>query len=150
METPLTERIREILLPVLTPLELEVFGIERQGRVLRVTLDRHDGTVGIEDCTRVSEFLSHALDVEDLIPGSYQLEVSSPGLDRPLRSLEEFRRFAGRLCRLRLAEAEPGGHVVVGRIRGVEDGGIRLELPREGERVIPYGNVVKARLEVEF
>jgi len=150
MNAPLAERIREMLLPILTTLDLEVFEIERQGRALRVILDRRDGTVGIDDCAQVSSFLSHALDVEDLIPGSYQLEVSSPVLDRPLRSLEEFRRFTGRLCRVRLAQAEPEGHVVVGRIRGAEDGNIRLEMPKDGERTIPYGNVVKARLEVEF
>lgn len=150
MNAPLAERIREMLLPILTTLDLEVFEIERQGRALRVILDRRDGTVGIDDCAQVSSFLSHALDVEDLIPGSYQLEVSSPGLDRPLRSLEEFRRFTGRLCRVRLAQAEPEGHVVVGRIRGTEDESILLELPKDGERMIPYGNVVKARLEVEF
>jgi ribosome maturation factor RimP len=150
MNTPLTERIREMLLPILAPLDLEVFEIERKGGVVRVILDRRDGAVGIDDCTQVSRFLSHALDVEDLIPGSYQLEVSSPGLDRPIRSLEEFRRFAGRLCRVRLAEAEPEGHVLVGRIRGAEGEHIRLELPQDGERTIPYGNVVKARLEVEF
>lgn len=154
MESPLKERIREMLRPILTSLELDLFEVERSGRVLRVVVDRPGGTVGIEDCTRVSEFLSHALDVEDPIPGSYALEVSSPGLDRPLRSLDEFRRFTGRLCRLKLVEPGPEGHVLVGRIVGTGEGTggevIRLALPGGGEREVAYGNVAKARLEVEF
>jgi ribosome maturation factor RimP len=150
MESPLKERIREMLRPILTSLELELFEVERTGRVLRVTVDRPGGTVGIEDCTRVSGFLSHALDVEDPIPGRYSLEVSSPGLDRPLRSLDEFRRFTGRLCRLKLVEPGPEGHVLVGRIAGTEGERIRLALPDGGEREVAYGNVAKARLEVEF
>lgn len=154
MESPLKERIREMLRPILTSLDLELFEVERIGRILRVVVDRPDGTVGIQDCARVSQFLSHALDVEDPIPGKYSLEVSSPGLDRPLRSLEEFRRFTGRLCRLKLVEAGPDGNVVVGRIVGTEGGTagevIRLALPDGGEREVAYGNVAKARLEVEF
>jgi ribosome maturation factor RimP len=150
MEAALKERIREILLPVLSRLGLEVFEIERAGKALRVILDREEGTVGIDDCAQVSAFLSHALDVEDLIRGAYHLEVSSPGLDRPIRSLDEFRRFIGRLCRLKLVKPDPAGHVIVGRILGADADRIHLEVPGEGERVVPYGNVARARLEVEF
>jgi len=150
MESPLKERIREMLHPILTSLGLDLFEIERTGKILRVFVDRPDGAVGIEDCSRVSAFLSHALDVEDLIPGAYSLEVSSPGLDRPLRSLDDFRRFTGRLCRLKLVQPGPDGHVVVGRIAGIAGETITLALPGDGEREILYGNVAKARLEVEF
>jgi len=154
MESPLNERIREMLHPILTSLGLDLFEIERTGKTLRVFVDRPDGAVGIEDCSRVSAFLSHALDVEDLIPGAYSLEVSSPGLDRPLRSLDEFRRFTGRLCRLKLVQPGPDGHVVIGRIvrTSGETAGetVTLAMPGDGEREIPYGNVAKARLEVEF
>lgn len=150
METPLTRRVREILTPILESQALEVFDVERVGKTLRVVVDRPDGTVGIDDCTAVSQFLSAALDVEDLIPGSYRLEVSSPGLDRPVRSLEEFRRFVGRLCRVHLVEAVDGNHVVVGRIAAAEDDRVRLALEGDGERDIAYGNVARARLEVEF
>ena len=150
METPQTRRVREILAPILASRTLEVFDVGWQGRVLRVVVDRPDGTVGIDDCAAVSQFLSAALDVEDLIPGSYRLEVSSPGLDRPVRSLEEFRRFVGRLCRVHLVEPEDGNHVMVGRIAGAGDGRVRLALEGGAERDIPYGNVARARLEVEF
>jgi len=154
MESPLKVRIREMLQPILDSLGLELFEIERTGRILRVFLDRADGAVGIEDCSRVSAFLSHALDVEDLIPGAYSLEVSSPGLDRPLRGPDDFRRFAGRLCRLKLVQPVPEGHVVVGRIVATHEGPdgttVTLALPGGAERQIAYGNVAKARLEVEF
>ncbi|MFQ5510055.1 MAG: ribosome maturation factor RimP [Leptospirillia bacterium] len=150
MEAPLIERIREILLPILASRSLEVFDIERNGGILRVTLDRLDGAVDIGDCTEVSNFLSHALDVEDLIPGNYRLEVSSPGLDRPLRNLDDFRRFAGQLCRIRLAEPENGDYVIFGHIREVGDDRVTLETLEGHTRVIPYANVERARLEVEF
>jgi ribosome maturation factor RimP len=150
METPQTRRVREILAPILATRSLEVFDLGWAGKTLRVMVDRPDGTVGIDDCTAVSQFLSAALDVEDLIPGSYRLEVSSPGLDRPLRSLEEFRRFVGRLCRVHLVSADDGNHVVVGRIAGAGDDRVRLTLEGGAERDIAYGNVARARLEVEF
>jgi len=150
METPQTRRVREILTPILAARALEIFDVEWAGKALRVLVDRPDGTVGIDDCAAVSQFLSAALDVEDLIPGSYRLEVSSPGLDRPVRSLEEFRRFVGRLCRVHLVAAEDGNHVVVGRIAGAGDDRVRLALEGGAERDIAYGNVARARLEVEF
>jgi ribosome maturation factor RimP len=150
METPQTRRVREILTPILDAKALEVFEIDWAGKTLRVVVDRPDGTVGIDDCTAVSQFLSAALDVEDLIPGSYRLEVSSPGLDRPVRTLEEFRRFVGRLCRVHLVEAVDGNHVVVGRIAGTGDDRVRLALEGGAERDIAYANVARARLEVEF
>jgi len=150
METPLTRRVREILTPILDTRTLEVFDIEWVGKSLRVVVDRPDGTVGIDDCAAVSQFLSAALDVEDLIPGSYRLEVSSPGLDRPVRSKEDFRRYVGRLCRVHLVEAVDGNHVVVGRIADAGDERVRLALEGGAERDIAYGNVARARLEVEF
>lgn len=150
MDTPLMRRVRELLLPMLASRDLEVFDIEWGGTVLRVVLDRAEGTVGIDDCAAVSEFLSAALDAEDLIPGRYRLEVSSPGLDRPLRSPEEFGRFEGRLCRVHLVEAEDGNHVLVGRIVGAGPEGVRLRDGDGAERAIAYGNVKGARLEVEF
>ena len=143
-------RIREMISPVLASRELTVYDITRQGQVVRIVLDREEGLVGIDDCTEVSRFLSHALEVEDLIPGPYRLEVSSPGLDRPLKQLDEFRRFIGHLAKVTLLAAVDGNHTLVGRIKGVEGQQITLTLPNGSERVIDHDNVAKARLEIEF
>lgn len=150
MEASLKERIRELLAPILTSRQLSLFDIARVGKVVRITLDREDGAVSIDDCTAVSQFLSHALDVEDLIPGRYRLEVSSPGLDRPLRSPDEFRRFVGSLCRVKLARAVDGDYVLVGRIREVDGARITLETADGRTQVVEHGDVATARLEVEF
>lgn len=117
--------------------------------LLKLVIDREDG-VSVEDCATISRELSAVLDVEDLIPGSYTLEVSSPGLDRPLMSLSDFLRFAGRLAKVTLEEAMDNQKVFIGRIMRVEDGNIILDVAGKGTVTIPYQNVKKARLEVEF
>lgn len=136
--------------PVLASLNVDVLDITRQGKVVRIVLDREDGIIGIDDCTEVSRFLTHALEVDDLIPGDYRLEVSSPGLDRPLTRLDEFRRFAGKLCRVKVLAPIDGNHVLVGRIMGVTDARITLQMANGTERDVDYDNVSAARLEIEF
>jgi ribosome maturation factor RimP len=150
LDEGLKEQILTLLSPVLASLDVSVLDITRQGPVVRVVLDREDALVGIDDCTEVSRFLSHALDVEDIIPGRYRLEVSSPGLDRPLMHLGEFRRFTGSMCRVNLLEPLDGNHQLVGRILGVEGEKVILEMANGSEQVIDHDNVAKARLEIEF
>ncbi len=146
----MSERIREMLQPVLSPRELTVFDIERKGPVVLITLDKPEGQVAIEDCVQVSKFLTHALEVDDIIPGNYRLEVSSPGLNRPLRSAEEFQRFVGKLCRITLVDAEGGDHVVVGRIDQVDSTQVQLDIENGETRQVPMANIARARLKVEF
>jgi ribosome maturation factor RimP len=146
---------------------LEVFDLqfrrEAIGWVLRVMLDRvpetpagpdaHEDPVSIDDCRRVSEDLSALLDVDDeLTEGmaqSYTLEVSSPGLDRPLRGEADYRRFVGRLAKITTHEPIDGQSHFAGRLSGVEEGTV---LVAEGRRVhrVPFGAVRRARLDVEF
>lgn len=155
---------------------LDVFDLqfrrEAPGWVLRVVLDRPwrsgatgagqpEEPVGIEDCQRVSHDLSALLDVdEDLaaaIDRQYTLEVSSPGLDRPLRGEEDYRRFVGRLAKIVTSVPVGGQTHFAGRLSGVEgDGGATdggpVVLLEEGRRVhrVPLSRVKRARLEVEF
>ena len=150
VDDTLKQRILELAAPVLDERGLEVWDIERVGQVLKVTLDRLDDAVGIEDCAAVSRFLSHALDVEDPIPGAYRLEVSSPGMDRRLRGLDDFRRFSGKLCRIKLRHAENGDYLAIGRIHGADDERITLEGPKGALREVDIDNMAEARLEVEF
>jgi ribosome maturation factor RimP len=132
--------------------------------VLRVIIDRPDpgkpvppeeDAVGIEDCQRVSQDLSAILDVEeeelgaDALGQAYTLEVSSPGLDRPLRHEGDYRRFTGRMAKLVTSEPVNGQSAFAGRLAGLEEGVVLLEQGRKIHRV-PLANVKRARLDVEF
>jgi len=130
--------------------------------VLRVVIDRPDpggveppeAAVGIEDCQRVSHDLSALLDVEDEfgqqeLGERYTLEVSSPGLDRPLRHEADYRRFAGRLAKIVTREPIGRQSAFAGRIRGVDAGAVVLEEGRRTHRV-PLDTIKRANLDVEF
>jgi len=138
------------------------FRPERGGWVLRVfvekagashqSLSTREAAVSLELCANVSRDLSPALDVVDLIPHAYQLEVSSPGVERPLRTERDFVRFVGQKARLkrRLEEiGSPGDRVVVGLLDGVVDGCVRVI---DGGRTheIPLSSIESARLVFEF
>ncbi len=157
------ERIRAIARRVAQSRGLDVFDVqyrrESAGWVLRVILDKvpeagttptGDAGVTVEDCQRVSEELGTILDVEDPIDHAYTLEVSSPGLDRPLRDAADYRRFAGRLAKIVLAEAVDGQKHFKGRLQGVEGSDVLLAT-EEGRPVrIPFRAIARGRLEVEF
>jgi ribosome maturation factor RimP len=137
------------------------FRRESIGWVLRVTLDREpppgaaaaEDPVGIDDCKRVSEDLSAVLDVEPELVGdagrAYTLEVSSPGLDRPLRGEADYRRFTGRLAKIVTSTPVDGQSHFEGRLAGVEAASV---LVAQGKRVhrVPMDAISRARLEVEF
>jgi len=124
--------------------------------VLRVVLDKPgpsataEDSVSLEHCAKVSEELSAVLDVEDVVPDAYTLEVSSPGLDRPLRTRDDFQRFAGRLAKIVTAEPIARQTAFAGHLRGVEGDDVLFE--NEGGRLVrlPLGLIRRARLEVEF
>jgi ribosome maturation factor RimP len=122
-------------------------GREVAGWVLRLYIDTPEGagTVSHEDCERVSRDISAALDVADLIPHSYQLEVSSPGLDRPLRRERDFARFAGQNARIRMSEGVEGRRNFSGVLRGAKDGLVEIECEGRSYQ-LPIGEVAKANL----
>jgi ribosome maturation factor RimP len=106
------------------------YGREQRGTVLRLFIDRPGdgvGAISVDDCERVSRDVSAALDVADKISQAYQLEVSSPGLDRPLRRERDFARFAGESARIRLAEGVEGRRNFTGTIRGARDGRVEID-----------------------
>ena len=162
------ERVRAAAVRVARSYGLEVFDVqlrrEAVGLVLRVIIDRpdpgrpvppEDDAVGIEDCQRVSQDLSALLDVEeedlgaDALGQAYTLEVSSPGLDRPLRHEADYRRFTGRKAKLVTSEPLNGQSAFAGRLAGVTDGVVLLEEGRKVHRV-PLAQIKRARLDVEF
>jgi ribosome maturation factor RimP len=165
------ERLRPAASRIAASYGLEIFDLqvrrESVGWVVRVFIDRigpseqeaRDGPrpgeepVGIEDCQRVSHDLGALLDVEeDLtagLTGGFTLEVSSPGLDRPLRGEADYRRFVGRLAKIVTREPVGSQSHFAGRLAGFEDGVVLLTEGRRTHRV-PVGLISRARLEVEF
>lgn len=127
--------------------------VERQSRgsLVRVYVDRPGG-VGFSELQATSREISTILDAEDPIEGRYTLEVSSPGLDRPLVSEADFRRALGRLVRvsLRQAEDEPKRRQVTGRVVAVEDGTVHLGAKTGGYEQIPLDRIERGRIQVEF
>jgi len=118
-------------------------------RLLRVYIDKPQG-VSHADCELVSQQLSAMLDVEDPFPGSYTLEVSSPGLDRELVKASDFAHFAGRKARLVVREPVDNQKILEGRLAGFEAGRVRLDLGEGGVKELELSNIQKARLVVEI
>jgi ribosome maturation factor RimP len=154
------ERVREAAARVAGGYGLEIFDVqlrrEASGMVLRVRIDRPgpaataDESVSVDDCANVSRDLSAILDVEDLVPTAYTLEVSSPGLDRPLRGAEDYRRFAGRRAKLVMRAPIDGQGFFRGRLAGVDRDDVILEAEDGRTRRVPIGAITRANLEVEF
>ena len=128
--------------------EAEWKGGSRTG-TLRVFIDKPAG-ITHADCERVSHQLSAALDVEDLIPGSYNLEVSSPGLDRKLSKRADYERFAGHRAKLRIREPLNGARHVTGRIEASSAAGISVQTASGETLEIAFDDIELARLVVEF
>lgn len=152
------QTVNQLLQPILEEMGLELVEIEykRNGRsyVLRIFIDKPGG-VTLDDCADLSRQLSIQLDLEDCIPGRYTLEVSSPGLDRPLKKEQDFIRYQGKLAVVKCKELlkdEKGTprKTFLGTISGMEEGIILMQLKEGGEARIPFGLVSKANLEFEF
>lgn len=133
---------------------LELFDLECRlaGRrwLVRVTLDRLDGPVSIEDCENVSRQLSAKLDVEDIVPHAYDLEVSSPGVERPLRTLQDFERFKGTPAKVVLGgEGPDAGQGIEGDLEGTEGDEILIKVGGEVRR-IRWDRIKRANLVLRF
>jgi ribosome maturation factor RimP len=157
--TPL-ERVREIAgrLAGTRGLTVDDVALRRESgqQVLRVTLDRPgpnatpEESVSISDCEEIGHELGTILDVEDLFPARFTLEVTSPGLDRPLRHADDYRRFEGRLAKIVMREPVNRQTAFAGRLRGMDGDDVLFE--SEGGKLVrlPLALVSRARLEVEF
>lgn len=154
------ERVRAVAERVARSHGLEVWDLvsrrETNGQVVRVFIDRPgpaatpEESVSIEDCEQVSREIGTILDVEDPLPFAYTLEVSSPGLDRPLRGEDDYRRFAGRLAKIVVSEPVDNQKAFEGRLRGVEADAVLLEGPKGRMHRLPLALISRGRLEVEF
>jgi len=149
------ERIRGVAERVTSGRGFELADVElkreRAGFLVRLYVDK-EGGIGLDDLQSVSEEVSAIMDAEDPVPASYTLEVSSPGLDRPLRCEADYRRFLGRLVKVSSYEPVEGRRHWTGRLTSFADGVVGLTLEREGGRVclVPLARISHGRLEVEF
>jgi len=144
-----TAELSEMLEPAITALGYTLWGIEYvpQGKhsLLRVYLDK-EGGIDIEDCAQASRQISSILDVEDPISGVYTLEVSSPGIDRVLFNLDQFREYLGWYVQLRLTENFENRRKFAGQLKAIVDDEVVLIIGDE-EYTIPYELIEKANLE---
>jgi ribosome maturation factor RimP len=148
MDTVLHKRLVALAEPIAIGLGYELVDIEfvasRNGGVLRVYIDRAEG-ISVEDCANMSHALSAQLDTDDPLPGAYNLEVSSPGFDRVLRTPAHYARFVGSRVKAELAIARDGRRRYTGELLGVSDAGIELEV--DGQKVsISFAEISKTRL----
>lgn len=152
MAETVIERVEAVALPVLEESGLELVDIqyrrEQNGWILRLIIDKQDG-LNLNDCAAVSREISQLLDIENFIDQAYNLEVTSPGLDRPLKSIAEFERFVGRKAKIKTIDPIAGEHVFIGKINRTEGESIVLEVGTK-EVTILFSQVAKAKLEVEF
>lgn len=155
------DRVNQLLQPILDEMGLELTDLEyvREGRdsTLRVFIDK-EGGVNLDDCAALSRELGAVLEVEDVVQAAYRLEVSSPGLDRPLKNQKDYQRFVGSLVKIKTYEKldpDQRGHerkTFVGHLLGFDDGIVRLQQndKKGGDVALPLAAIAKANLEPEF
>lgn len=149
MDSPLEGRVGELVGPTIEAMGFEVVRIQTSGQqrvVLQIMIEHPDGrTPTVDDCAQVSRAVSAVLDVEDPIRGAYVLEVSSPGIDRPLTRPRDFERFTGHEAKVELARPVDGRRRFRGRLLGVSGGELRM-LVEGAEAVLPLAEIQRAKL----
>lgn len=149
MSETVAERVWQVAAPLVMDEGLEVVEVEyrreSRGWVLRLFVDR-EGGVSLDDLTRISRQLGDVLDANDVVPGSYTLEMSSPGINRRLRRPEHFSRFIGEKVRVKLTSPQNGRRVFVGTLESVEESGIRVA-DQIGSYFLAFADIAQANLE---
>jgi len=146
------DTLRELIEPTVEALGFQLWGVEYQGQgrysVLRLFIDKEDG-INVDDCASVSHHVSGILDVEDPIDGEYTLEVSSPGMDRPLFTLEQYQAYVGQVVSLRLRVPFEGRRKFKGMINAVEGDDIVIHVD-DHEYLLPISLIEKANVVPTF
>lgn len=148
-----TEKVKELLEPILSYEGIELVDIEvkkqKNGHLLRIFIYK-EGGIKLDDCENVSEQLSRILEVEDIFPGKYVLEVSSPGLDRPLKTQKDFKRCIGELVNVEIDEDEKKSRIF-GKVIDVTDSSVVLETKKEKKSLeISFEKILNASIEIRF
>ena len=154
------ERVRALAARVASTFGVEIFDVqfrrEASGMVLRIQIDRPgpaataEESVSVEDCAKVSRDLSAVLDVDDAVPTAYTLEVSSPGLDRPLRAADDYRRFTGRRAKIVMREKVDGQGFFKGILGGLDGQDVLIDGDDGRAHRVRLDLITRANLEVEF
>jgi ribosome maturation factor RimP len=143
------QRIEEIIAPTLTEMGYVIVRLQLQGDrrpTLQIMAERADRkTMDVEDCAKISRAVSPLLDVDDPIEEAYSLEVSSPGVDRPLVRAEDFERFAGFEARVEISYLVEGRKRFTGRLVGLVDGNVQILVDGVAQN-LPFEDIVKAKL----
>jgi ribosome maturation factor RimP len=151
VEREILDRVRAMVDPILLNEGMELVDIEyrreSKGWILRLYLDK-EGGITLDDCTRVSQEVERSLDVEDFIQTPYTLEVSSPGLTRPLKTEKDFIKYCHRLIKVKTVDPIENRRQFKGRLLGVSENRIEIEVDG-GVFQIPLSNVAKANLEID-
>jgi len=142
------DRVHELVAPIVEAESVELYDIEHNGGILRIFVDHADG-IDIDVIKRISRSVSHILDETDPIPGRYTLEVSSPGLERPLRTPDHYRRVIGSAVKVKTRPNVEGDRRVEGELTAVDDDGFDVAVGDEVRRVA-YSDVAKARTVFEW
>lgn len=152
IQTQVRQQVEQLAEALVASEGMELVDLEyrREGRrwMLRLFIDK-DGGVTLDDCASISRELGDLLDVKDVIPQAYVLEVSSPGLNRRLRKKEDFSRFAGQKVKLRLVAPIDGRRKIVGELEGIEDEAVIVTAP-EGRCSVALKDIARANLIYEF
>ncbi|MCT4564100.1 MAG: ribosome maturation factor RimP [Maledivibacter sp.] len=147
------DMVEDILLPFLKGKDLELVEVEfvkeGQHRYLRVYLDKEEG-LGLDDCQQVSEYLSQKLDEVDPVEENYFLEVSSPGIERPLKKDADFQKYKGRLVEARLYHTLNGEKIIKGKLLGLQNNKIMIDREEKGNLEIPRDKVALIKLSINF
>lgn len=152
MVLTILEKVRELAEPVIKELNLELVDIEffPQGArtIIRIIIDKETG-VTLDDCTKVSREIGYLLDIKDFFPHSYHLEVSSPGLERPLKTLRDFAKFVGHKVSIKTSELFDGKRNFRGTLKQVQNGTVLLEM--DGKLwELPFERIRQAKSVYEF
>ena len=139
------DRVRELVEPLVTANGLELVDVEHGPGLLRIYLDRLEGGIDLETITRYSEQISDLLDVHDPVPGRYTLEVSSPGLERPLKTPAQFQRFVGTVVNVKVKSRVEGERRLQGPLTAADD-----ETVTVSGRTLRYEDIEKARTVFEW
>lgn len=146
------QQLAELVEPVARALGYELWGLEflshGKNSTVRIYIDSNDG-VNVDDCAKMSRQVSSVFDVEDPISGEYNLEVSSPGMDRPLFTLDHFRRYIGEQVKVRLRTAYEGRKKFAGTLTGVEEDDVVVAIGSD-EYLLPFDLIDKANLVPTF
>ena len=144
-----THRVEELIAPSLEALGFELVRVRFGGPgrpTLQIMIERQDReALTVDDCASASKAISALLDVEDPIGGAYNLEISSPGLDRPLTRIRDFERFAGFEAKIEVTVPVDGRKRLRGQVLGVENGNVRISRD-EGSHSVPFETIKKAKL----